>query len=185
MKLAIPLLLAVLFFMACGKEPELLHPLPEMEEEVQSESFGVKFIFSDSAQQAVVLKSKRVIEKKEKGTNQTILYFYDGLDIDFLDKKGTNRSRATAREGIYYREKQFAELKGDVTLTNAKGDRLETQLLYWDENKDSVYTRKPVRVISPTRSIHAANGLTANTSFTAWTLFNISGALQADPAIVD
>lgn len=168
-----------LVMMACEKKEAELE-LPGMDDDVQTESFQVRYFFSDSAISSVVLEGTRVIEKRDPGTNQSTLYFYDGVDIDFLGNGGVKTSHARANEAIYFREKNYAELKGDVKLTSITGERLETSILYWDEVKDSVYTYEPVRVYTAKQIIFGKNGLKANTAFTSYQFFKVTGGFEAE-----
>ena len=146
------------------------------------ESFGVEYVYTDSAQLAAKLRAARVIEKIEKEGSQvqTIHYFSGGVEIEFFDPIGRPRSHMTSREGVLYREKRIAEMNGDVVLTNYKGERLETEQLFWDDQKDSIYTTKFIRIETPDKVITGSRGLRSNTSFTAYTIYGIRGEIEAE-----
>ncbi|MEO0471955.1 MAG: hypothetical protein AAF206_20175, partial [Bacteroidota bacterium] len=57
----------VLFLFACGEEEGgTRHAFPDMTNGIEAESFGVRYIFSDSARVTANLAAGHVIEKIEK-----------------------------------------------------------------------------------------------------------------------
>lgn len=176
-------LLSIGYFLACSP-PEADETIPEAppEAEMGVESFGVEYVYTDSAKLAAKLRAAHVIEKPEGEGNEagTVHYFSGGVEIEFFDPIGRPRSHMTSREGVLYREKRIAEMRGDVVLTNFKGERLETEQLFWDDQKDSIYTNKFIRIETPDKIITGSRGLRSNTSFTAYTIFGIRGEIEAE-----
>jgi LPS export ABC transporter protein LptC len=150
------------------------------EEGVQVESFGVEYLFSDSARVSAQLIAGHVQEKEtgEGAATQTIHYLDQGVEVYFLNAYGQTTSQITSESGEYNRKAGLAELKGSVVLINKKGEKLETEQLFWDEKKDSVFTNKFVRIETPDRVITGRKGLRANTEFTSWTIIQSQGEVE-------
>lgn len=148
----------------------------------KSESFGVEYFFSDSARVTAQLFSAHVVEKEEgeEGKERTIHYLDGGVRINFLNSDGKTTSKITSQEGVYDRIDGLAELTGSVLLLNGKGEKLETEQLFWDEKKDSIYTPARVRIETPERIIFGEHGMRANSEFTAWTILESSGEVTID-----
>jgi LPS export ABC transporter protein LptC len=176
-------LLSIGWLLACS-EPDVAEKTLETpaEAEMGVESFGVEYVYTDSAKLAAKLHAAHVIEKTEGEGNQasTVHYFSGGVEIEFFDPIGRPRSHMTSKEGVLYREKRIAEMRGDVVLTNYKGERLETEQLFWDDQKDSIYTTKFIRIETPDKIITGSKGLRSNTSFTAYTIYGIRGEIEAE-----
>lgn len=174
----------ILGCLACSEEEEAPPNLDFMENPTESgvESFGVVYYFSDSAKVTSRLYARHVIEKEEgEGKEQeTIHYLKDSVHLHFLDSRGRSHSEIKAREGVFNREAGLAELKQDVYLSNRKGESLETEKLFWDKEKDSVYTDVRVRIQTPDKVIIGREGFRSNTDFTGYTIFGIEGELETE-----
>ncbi|MCB0851771.1 MAG: LPS export ABC transporter periplasmic protein LptC, partial [Bacteroidetes bacterium] len=121
-----------------------------------------------------------VVEKEtgEENNKETIHFLDQGVEVYFLNAYGQTTSQISSQSGEYNRKAGLAELKGSVVLINQKGEKLETEQLFWDEKKDSVFTNKFVRIETPDRIITGQKGLRANTEFTAWTIIQSQGEVE-------
>ncbi|MEL6591358.1 MAG: LPS export ABC transporter periplasmic protein LptC [Bacteroidota bacterium] len=178
-------LLAVILLPACGEEEERPgRPLPPIEEGVDSESYGVTYVFSDSARVTANLMSAHVTEKEEQESEESkkrmVHYLDGGVKIIVLNSYGQTTSTIVSESGVYERDEGIAELKGNVMLNNYKGEKLKTEQLFWDEKKDSVYTDKFVRIETPDKIITGSEGLKATSDFSSYTIFGIRGEIETD-----
>lgn len=147
------------------------------------ESFGVTFFFTDSAYTRAKLETAHVIEREEtdeEGKPMTINYFNGGVRIQFFDPLGNIESTVVSDSGSFRRETGLAELNENVVVNSVKNERLETEQLFWDQTKDSVYTRQYVRITTPDEVIIGRKGLRSNTRFTQYVIFGISGEMAVE-----
>lgn len=72
-------------------------------------------------------------------------------------------------------------MEGDnnVRIVNRNGDKLNTEQLFWDENKHKIYTNKFV-TIKTAREILYGNGLISNEDFTQYKITDLRGTIQVD-----
>lgn len=70
----------------------------------------------------------------------------EGLELRFLDTTAQVTSVLTARRGIIVPKENRMEVSDNVVFINAKGERLETEHLVWDQDSARVYTDRPVQV---------------------------------------
>lgn len=56
---------------------------------------------------------------------------------------------------------------------------METELLFWDEKKDLIYTDKYVRITQKDQII-MGNGLESDTRFDNWKIKNVTATLYID-----
>ena len=145
------------------------------------ESFGVEYLFSDSARVSARMRAAHVIEAEEgeDKKQEKVHYMNRGVEIEFLNTRGQAHSRIQADSGIFRLTQEIADLYGNVRLSNHQGERLETEALHWDKQKDSVFTDKFVRITTPDKVITGSRGLRANTEFTAYTIYGIQGEIEA------
>jgi len=178
--------MATLLLSSCRAEAEERpgRPLPEVAEGIDSESYGVTYVFSDSARVTANLMSAHVTEKEEQedeSTKKRMVHYLDGgVKIIVLNAAGQTTSTIVSESGVYERDEGVAELLGNVMLNNYKGEKLETEQLFWDEKKDSVYTDKYVRIETPDKIISGSEGLKAKADFSSYTIFGIQGEIETD-----
>ena len=60
-----------------------------------------------------------------------------------------------ADTAYYYNKKELWKLIGNVHIQNLKGEKFDTELLYWDQNKKRVYSDQRVRIEQPDQIIYA------------------------------
>jgi LPS export ABC transporter protein LptC len=100
--------------------------------------------FNDSGRLQVVL-SAPLMEKyntKEKPYSE----FTSGVKVVFYDGKPVPEGSVTARYAKYTDSNNLWELKDSVVVINQNNGKLETELLYWDQQKDLIYTDRFVRI---------------------------------------
>lgn len=59
------------------------------------------------------------------------------------------------------------KLIGNVHIQNLKGEKFDTELLYWDQNKKRVYSDQRVRIEQPDQIIYAI-GFESNEQLTKY-----------------
>lgn len=178
----------LLFLIACSAEEGDVNPLaPGEDDGIQAVMYGVKFLFSDSLQVKARMEAQQMTDKMEKkdpdkedSEKEKVLYLDNQVDVYFYDPAMRPHSEIHANHGVYYEEKGLAELRGDVRLTNRKGEKLNTELLYWDKKKEQIYTDKFVRVESAGKIIKGDSGLVSNTSFTDYEVKGVSGIIPIE-----
>jgi LPS export ABC transporter protein LptC len=103
----------------------------------------------------------------------------NGVELTFFDTAGHPSSRLTARRGQIMPKQQRMEVEDQVVFTNAKGEKLETEQLTWDQDSDRVHTDRPVKV-TRTNDIIYGQGLDASQDFSRYTIRHITGSLFLD-----
>ncbi len=175
--------LLVVFTIACEEESEVAVDNWDEEQILPTESFGVTYYFSDSAHLRAELITPHVIEKnevQEEGAPEIVHYFNRGVEIQFYNPPGVVESIVKADRGSFLKDRGLAELNENVLVTNIKGERLETEQLFWDKEIDSVYTYLPVKITTPDRIITGSKGLRSNTDFTSYIIFGIRGEMEME-----
>lgn len=168
-----------LFLAGCSvKEAEVPNDLSKKRgKEAQSESYGVAFHFTESAKQKAHLKAKHVLEYFHQDRNETEYYFDQGIEINFYTPDGQLESRLTANTARMFRNKGFAEAKGNVVVVNQKGERLETETLKWFKGQNKISTNDFV-TIKTTNDVLYGDSLTANTAFSKYQIYKIRGSMR-------
>lgn len=131
-------------------------------------------VYTDSARLQLVMSSPLM----ERYASQKSPYseFRKGIKVLFHDGHADPIARLTAKYAKLTEEKRLWELKDSVVVVNEKNEILETELLYWDQEKDIVYTDRFVKITSEDQIV-MGTGLESNPRFTKWKIRNVSATI--------
>jgi len=79
--------------------------------------------------------------------------FRSGMKILFYDGHDEPIASATGKYAKYLNKKKLWELKDSVVVINEAKEMLETELLFWDEDKDMIYTDRFVKITREDQTI--------------------------------
>ncbi|MFN3403871.1 MAG: LPS export ABC transporter periplasmic protein LptC [Cytophagaceae bacterium] len=120
-------------------------------------------IYSDSSIMRLKLKAKKQLEM-QNGDRE----FPKGVYVEFYDEKGIMSSTLTGNKGKFNKEKNLYTVTGNVVVKNVgENKKLNTEELFWEPDKQKVYTDKFVRIETPDE-ILTGNGLTAKQDFSSY-----------------
>ncbi|MBS0010691.1 MAG: LPS export ABC transporter periplasmic protein LptC [Bacteroidales bacterium] len=105
--------------------------------------------------------------------------FNEGIEVYFHEGLDKVIGQITANYALYTESKGLWEVRDNVIAVNDEGEILETELLFWDEKKDQIYTDNYVR-ITQTDQIIMGNGLESDTKFNNWKIKNVTATLYID-----
>src|SRR5690348_15748059 len=103
--------------------------------------------------------------------------FPKSLHVDFYDSTQKIQSKLFAKYGLYYNSKRLVFLRDSVIIFNVTGDTLRCEQLWWDQDRELIYTDVPVHIRKPDESIDGT-GLTADQNFSHWTINNAKGPIN-------
>jgi LPS export ABC transporter protein LptC len=132
-------------------------------------------VYTDSAKLMLILSSPLM----ERYTNGQLPYseFRNGIKVLFYDGHNKPVASFTSKYARLAEDTNIWELRDSVIAVNEKNERLETELLFWDQKKELVYTDRAVR-ISSEDEIVLGIGLESNPRFTNWWIKNVSATIS-------
>ena len=139
------------------------------------EAFQVRFVFSENAVVQAELDAPHAIEAKENG--QEVRIFDRGLHLIFYTPEGVKQSELRAKQGRFKNQFNDAEVWEEVVMLNEKGDRLETERLFWNKTLNRIHTNERVKIATEKELIYG-DSLDANTNFTEYKIYSIHGSLN-------
>jgi LPS export ABC transporter protein LptC len=137
---------------------------------------NASIFYNDSAKTKFHLTSPRI---EVYGGSDPYYLFSKGVSIDFYDDSAKVNGHLDANYAIRHENSKLMEADNNVSVLNRKGERLNTEQLFWDENRHKIYTNKFVR-IKTAKEIIYGDGLTSNEDFTQYKITNIRGTIQLD-----
>jgi LPS export ABC transporter protein LptC len=101
-------------------------------------------IFTDSGKIELILSFPIMEQYDDKDAPYT--EFRSGIRVDFYDKDTLPQGSVTAKYAKYTENNSTWELKDSVVVINENNDKLETELLNWDQKKDFIFTDRFVKI---------------------------------------
>jgi len=175
--LIISIALAVAMLMSCMNDIEVISSLTNIDNWPSQTIVNLETIYTDSAKIQLIVKSKLVETYNQE--EDPYLEFPKGLEVFFYDKNEKVESQLSAKYAIYHKADQLWEAKDSVVVINANDEILNTEQLFWDENKKLIYTSIFVS-ITTTNEIIYGEGMEANENFTNWKIMKPRGTFYLD-----
>lgn len=170
-------ILALLFaLISCENDIAIVNLLTVDESTPIESSFDVDMEYSDSGRLVMVMHTP---EANRYPTEEEYMEMPKGMNMVFFDSLGQTKSDLSSEYAINYVEKKTMEARINVVATNAKGDKLYTELLIWDQTKKTIYTDAPVRVIQDGMTLYG-DGLVSDETFTDYKITNPRGEFEID-----
>jgi len=105
--------------------------------------------------------------------------FPQGIEVLFYDDQANVSSQLTANFAIYYEMQKLWEARDSVVAINVNGELLNTDLLFWDEEKGLIYSTRFVK-ITTSDEVLFGEGLEANQDFTDWVIKKPKGTIYLE-----
>lgn len=132
-------------------------------------------IYTDSAKLNLVLSAS--LMERYTNSKQPFSEFKNGIKVLFYDGHKVPVASFTSKYARLDEETNIWELKDSVVAVNEKNERLETELLFWDQKKELVHTDRAVRITSEDEIV-VGIGLESNPRFTNWWIKNVSATIS-------
>lgn len=148
---------------------DVIDTLPEMT------ARDVEILYSEKAKIQVRLVSSYLVNKTEE---EPILLFPEGFTVFFYDSAMILQSTITADYGISYEKKKIMEARHNVVVENMeKGEKLNTEELFWDRGKELIYSNKFVKLTTG-KQVITGDGLTSEEPFDELIILNPKGLIE-------
>ncbi|MEM6718564.1 MAG: LPS export ABC transporter periplasmic protein LptC [Bacteroidota bacterium] len=143
--------------------------------EIQKLSYNKRFpvgeaenmflIYTDSGKVKSTLRSP--YNKDFSNQKFPFMEFPNGIVLEFFDEEG-NKSIVTADYAILYSDTRLVDLQGNVVLTTHEGNILEAPQLYWDQDREWVFTEGEFKLSNTEYGVllQGTNGIDFNREFT-------------------
>ena len=168
-------LAAVMFvlFPACsGKDKKLAEAISENDTLPSMKSLGVTTLISDSGitRYKIVAEEWLIHDKK----NPPYWAFEKGVYLEKFDTLFRVDASIKADTAYYHEKKKLWELRGHVQILSQRGDKFQTDLLFWDEKKEKVYSDKFIQIEQEDKVIKGY-GFESNQDLSEYEIKNTTG----------
>ena len=168
---------ALFVFSSCKNDIEEIDKVINREMIAVETAKDVAMIYSDSAMIKVQIVGPVMIRHLDKGNPRQ--EFTDGVKVVFFTYGQKVESILTANYAIRLEKKNQIIVRDSVVWESAKGEKLETEELIWEERKEKVYTKRFVTITKPDEVI-VGYGFEAKQDFSSWTINAIEGEFKTE-----
>ena len=139
------LFFTVYLFSSCSSKPkEEIVDVPGIDSLPQMATCEIVSLVSDSGIiRYRILTDEWLIYDKAL---QPYWYFPKGAYVEKFDSTLRVDARIKCDTAYFYERRQLWELKGKVHLENLKGEKFDTELLFWDQRTEKVYSDEFIRI---------------------------------------
>lgn len=131
-------------------------------------------MYSDSGRVTLVMRSP-LIEQYKSGEHPHTL-FREGLTVLFYDLMEEPQATIRANYARFTEKDEVWELRDSVVATSNKGEMLETELLFWSQAKERLWSDRFVKFTHDDQIV-MGTGFESDARFTDWTIKNVTGTI--------
>ncbi len=137
----------------------------------------VETMYSDSGKVTLLVRTPLI--QQFSNDEQPYTLFPEGLTVLFYDKKTEPQASISALYARYTEKDELWELRDSVVAVNTEGDILETELLFWSEPRESVWSDRFVRITGKDQII-MGTGFESDPRLTKWKIKNVSATIYVE-----
>ncbi|WP_281643655.1 LPS export ABC transporter periplasmic protein LptC [Bacteroides zoogleoformans] len=168
----------LLLFSACsGREKALGKAITERDSLPVLNTRGVASLISDSGVTRYRIHTEEwlVFDRKEP----PYWAFEKGVYLEKFDSVFQVEASIKADTAYYYNKDELWKLMGHVDIKNLKGERFSTELLYWNQREQKIYSDRFIRIEQPDRII-TGRGFDSNQQMTVYKIHQPEGVFYID-----
>ena len=176
--IAFGVVVMLLLFSACsGRHKDLGNAITERDSLPVMDTKGVMTLISDSGVTRYRINTEEwlVFDKK----NPSYWAFEKGIYLENFDSVFNVEASIKSDTAYYYDKQKLWKLISNVHIQNLKGEKFDTNLLYWDQNKHRVYSDERVRIEQPNQIIYAI-GFESDEQLNKYRFFKTEGIFYVD-----
>lgn len=172
------LVAAAFLFQACVNSSENIQKVAaETELKPVNAQKNIVYEYSDSSHVVLKIEAKEVLDYTN--AEEPYIEFPLGIKVTFFDKLGNPESNLESNYAKRFEKKDIWEARGDVRVVNEKGEKLNTEHLFWDVKEQKIYSDEFVK-ITKGEEVIMGTGFEADQNFTTYTMGNVSGEIQIE-----
>ena len=137
-------------------------------------SRNVETMYSDSGKVTMLVRTPLIQKFSTKENPYTL--FPEGLTVLFYDRTDVPQASITSKYARYTEKDDVWELRDSVVAVSNKGEVLETELLFWSQPRDRIWSDRFVR-FTHNDQIVMGTGFESDSRFSNWTIKNVTGTI--------
>jgi LPS export ABC transporter protein LptC len=171
------LLTSLICLSSCENEIEKINSLTgnNMLPEVSGRNFEI--IYSDSGRIRVRILAPEIVKYSQ--AEPPYIEFPRGMKAYFYDDSLKIESVIEAGYVKYFEAEKLWEAKNNVESRNLKkGEQLNTEHLFWNQEKKTIYSNTSSRIVTEQGTFYGEKGFESNQDLTKWKLKSSKGTVN-------
>lgn len=160
-----------------GKKADLGEAITERDSLPMMTTLGVVTYISDSGVTRYRMDADEWLVYDRK--KPSYWAFEKGVYLEQFDSLMNVDASIKADTAYYYDRQKLWKLMGNVDIKNRKGERFNTELLFWNQATEKVYSDRFIRIEQPDRII-TGYGFDSNQQMTNYKIRNMGGIFYVD-----
>lgn len=167
----------VLFPACSGDKNQFAEAITERDSLPSMKTLGVTTLVSDSGitRYKIITEEWEIYDKK----NPPYWAFEKGVYLEKFDSLFHIDASIKADTAYYYEKKKLWELRGNVHIRSQRGDKFDTDLLFWDEKQEKVYSDKFISIEQEDKVI-TGYGFESNQQMTEYQIYDNTGVFTVE-----
>ncbi len=167
----------VLFPACSGDKNQFAEAITERDSLPSMKTLGVTTLVSDSGitRYKIITEEWEIYDKK----NPPYWAFEKGVYLEKFDSLFHVDASIKADTAYYYEKKKLWELRGNVHIRSQRGDKFDTDLLFWDEKQEKVYSDKFISIEQEDKVI-TGYGFESNQQMTEYQIYDNTGVFTVE-----
>ena len=163
---------------ACsGRKKVMAEAITERDSLPVMDTRGVTTLVSDSGITRYRIQTEEWLVFDRKSPSYWA--FERGVYLEKFDTLFQVEASIESDTAYYYDKQKLWKLMGHVVIKNLKGEKFFTELLYWDQNREKIYSDRFIRIEQPDRII-TGQGFDSNQQMTVYTIHKPEGIFYVD-----
>lgn len=166
------------FLPSCGKkEQATAAAVKESDSLPDMRTLGVTTLVSDSG----MIRYKIITDEwlVYSHRNPPFWAFEKGVYLEKFDTLFHVDASIKADTAYYYEQKKLWELRSNVHIQSQRGDKFDTELMFWDQNKEKIYSDRFIR-IEQVDKVLTGYGFESNQQMTEYQIYNNTGIFTVE-----
>lgn len=161
--MSIVTVLCVAMLFSCQNRLEEVRNLKPKKTKPQTTGHGIDLHYTIDGKLKAHLKTPKMLDFR----NREFPYreFPDGLKVEFIDDDTGKKNTVYADYGIEYLQTDLIDLRGNVKIVTTDSTVLNAKQLYWDQDRDWVFSDKAYTIKMPDGALNNGQGFDANEKF--------------------
>jgi len=169
--------LVMILSAGCENDIERINMLTDETVMPKLEGSNVEVIYSDSATVKVQILAPSF--RQFSNIERPYMEFPDGIEVYFYNDSMEIESEIRADHTIYYPEEGLWQASGNVVARRLdNGDALNTEELFWDEEKHLIYSNTFTRIQNEDGTFYGKRGFESDQDLSNWQLKGSSGTVN-------
>ena len=165
------------FLPSCGQKKHTAAAVEEGDSLPDMRTLGVTTLVSDSGMIRYKIITDEWLIYSQR--NPPFWAFEKGVYLEKFDTLFHVDASIKADTAYYYEPKKLWELRGNVHIQSQRGDKFDTELMFWDQNKEKIYSDRFIR-IEQVDKILTGYGFESNQQMTEYQIYNNTGVFTVE-----